>query len=77
MAVQIWCTSFCNFGHRMHDGKPVAHACYVIPPEALALERDGFTERAIEVIQAAKKYRAFGELSLMPHRGVRAPKGAA
>lgn len=74
MAIQTYCTSFCNQAHRMHDGKPVAHECYIIPPAALTAERDGNTQLAIELIQAGKKYRLWGEVSLKPHRGVRAVK---
>jgi hypothetical protein len=33
-------TSYCNAAHRLEDGKPVKHGCYVIPPELLKLERD-------------------------------------
>lgn len=61
-----YCTSYCNHGHDMRTGKPVAHACYVLPPRALELERDGHTDQAIEVLQAAKPLR--------PHSGMRQPR---
>jgi hypothetical protein len=38
---RIYCTSYCNHGHRLSDGKPVNHMCYILPPKALQLERDG------------------------------------
>lgn len=58
-----YCTSYCNHGHDVATGKPVGHACYVLPPRALQLEREGNIEAAIEAIQAAKPLR--------PHRGMR------
>ncbi len=39
--MQVYCTSFCNKSHRLHDGKPVEHQCYVLNPQALHLERAG------------------------------------
>jgi hypothetical protein len=33
-------TSFCNFPHRLRDGKPVEHECYVLRPRSLQLERE-------------------------------------
>lgn len=63
----VWCTSYCNRGHRLHDGKPVEHECYILPPKALELERAGDTRAAIDAIEAAKPLRAM-------RRGVRAAK---
>ena len=34
----FYVTSFCNFAHRLKDGKPLNHECYVIPPLLLRLE---------------------------------------
>jgi hypothetical protein len=34
-------TSFCNKAHRLADGKPIRHECYVLNPKALALEWAG------------------------------------
>lgn len=53
----IYCTSYCNQGHRLSDGKPVQHECYVLPPAALQAERDGNTDEVIRLIQAAKPLR--------------------
>lgn len=64
---KIFQTSFCNRGHRLSDGKPVEHECYVLPTEALHAERDGDFERARAVLGAWKKRRV--------HKGVRM-KGA-
>lgn len=61
----VYCTSYCNHGHDMRTGKPVRHACYILPPRALELERDGFIDDAIDVLRAARPLR--------PHSGVRNP----
>lgn len=53
--IAFYVTTFCNKAHRMRDGKPVAHECYVLPPAALRAERDGDMRRAIELIQAAPR----------------------
>lgn len=58
-----YCTTYCNHGHRLSDGKPVDHECHVLPPKALQAERDGDYEQAINLIQEAKPLKA--------HRGVR------
>lgn len=34
-------TSFCNFPHRLSDGKPINHECFVLDPKGLAAERAG------------------------------------
>jgi hypothetical protein len=58
----IYCTSYCNRGHRMRDGKPVQHECYVIPPKALEAERRGDLAKAVEMVDRTH----------MPiHRGVK------
>lgn len=75
----LYVTTFCNFAHRMEDGKPVEHECYILPPAALEAEcgrpawargRSGEGapdyEKAIEIIQAAKPLKV--------HKGVEAPK---
>jgi hypothetical protein len=31
-------TTFCNFAHRLKDGKPVEHECYIIRPNMLQME---------------------------------------
>ena len=59
----IWCTSYCNHGHRMLDGKPVAHECYVLPVAALRTEFLGNVDKASAIIAAAKPLRL--------HKGVR------
>lgn len=51
----IYCTSFCNFGHVVETGRPVAHECYILPPDALRAERDGDTDRAIEIMRERGK----------------------
>ena len=39
--MKTYCTTFCNRAHRLSDGKPVAHECYILNPKALQLEREG------------------------------------
>ncbi len=60
----VYCTSYCNRGHRVKDGAPVGHECHVLPPEAIRLEAAGDYDGAIAKIQGAKPLRA--------HRGARA-----
>ncbi len=50
---QVYCSSYCNKGHRLSDGKPVGHECRIIPPTALKAERAGDYERAIASMKAA------------------------
>jgi hypothetical protein len=54
---KVYATTYCNKGHRISDGMPVNHECYVLPPAALRAERDGDIPRAIDIIQAAKPLR--------------------
>jgi hypothetical protein len=46
----IYCTSFCNQGHRMSDGKPINHECYILNPAALEAEREDDYEKAQELL---------------------------
>jgi hypothetical protein len=59
----IYCTSYCNQGHRLSDGKPVDHECIILPPKALQAERDGDYEGAIDILADASP--------LKPHRGIK------
>lgn len=38
---EIYCTTFCNFGHDIHSGRPIGHECYILDPKKLQRERDG------------------------------------
>jgi hypothetical protein len=53
----VYCTTYCNHGHRLADGKPVGHECHIIPPRALAAEMDGDIHLAIQIIERAKNAR--------------------
>jgi hypothetical protein len=53
----IYCTTFCNQGHRMGDGKPVDHECYVLNPAALEAEREGDYAKAQELLWGKKGRR--------------------
>lgn len=35
---EFYVTSFCNHAHRLSDGKPINHECYIIPPRLLKME---------------------------------------
>jgi len=37
----IYCTSFCNFGHSLKTGRPIGHECFVLDPKMLQRERAG------------------------------------
>jgi len=44
----FYCTTFCNHAHRLKDGLPLNHECYVIPPLLLRLEMSGHPMMASE-----------------------------
>jgi len=48
---EVFCTSFCNFGHDLQTGRPVDHECYILPPKALQAERAGDYELARNLIE--------------------------
>jgi len=60
---EIYCTSYCNQGHRMRDGKPINHECMLLPPAALRAEREDRFEEALQILQQAKPLRV--------HRGLK------
>lgn len=47
----IYATTYCNQGHRVIDGQPVGHHCYVLPPAALICEREGNIEKALAILK--------------------------
>lgn len=59
-------STYCNFAHRMKDGKPIAHECRIIPPQALHKEREGDIEGAIEIMRSSP--------TRMMRHGVKKPK---
>ncbi len=70
---ESYASTYCNFPHRVKDGKPIQHECVIIPPKALAAEMAGNIELAIELMEAGKTHRHFGMPSLpMMRRGVKA-----
>ena len=60
---KIYTTTFCNCGHRVSDGKPINHECYILPTPALHAEMKGDMEKAVEILGQWKKRKQ--------HRGVR------
>ena len=53
MFTDFYVTTYCNFAHRVEDGKPIQHECRIIPPEALRAEMKGDVQHAIEILKAA------------------------
>ena len=45
-----YCTSFCNKAHRLSDGKPLEHECFVLPTAALFAEQQGSLAKAQELL---------------------------
>lgn len=39
--MRYYCTSYCNHPHRVRDGYPIGHECYILPPAALRAEIAG------------------------------------
>ena len=68
MKSEFYATSFCNKAHRLVDGKPLDHECYVLPTEALSAERAGNTDRALAVFASWKNRKA--------HKGLRTKKAS-
>ncbi len=57
MAEKYYCASYCNHPHRLSDGKPVSHECFVLPTAALHAEREGDTDKATAILGEWKKRR--------------------
>lgn len=51
--MKTYVSSYCNFPHRVSDGRPIEHECRIIPPLALWAERDGDYEAARLLIAAS------------------------
>jgi hypothetical protein len=66
MVSGIYCSGYCNRGHRVSDGKPVEHECRIIPPDALQAEMSGDTALACDILRSTPPK--------WMRRGVRAPK---
>lgn len=57
---KIYCSTYCNKGHRMSDGMPIEHECRVIPVAALEAERAQDFELAIELLADAPRTMSKG-----------------
>ena len=66
---EIYCTSFCNFGHRLKDGKPVEHECYIIRPEMLRMEHEHGARACLDYMRETGENFHTGR---MMRRGVKA-----
>lgn len=56
----VYCTTYCNHGHRLSDGMPVEHECRVIPPAALKAEMEGDYQGAITIMGANRPKWSMG-----------------
>ena len=54
-AKKLFCTTYCNQLHRLSDGKPVGHECFILPTAALHAEKNGEVAQACEILQQWKK----------------------
>ena len=52
---EVYCSSYCNFGHYVHNGRPIDHECRIIPPKALQAEMEDDFETAINILQNTPK----------------------
>lgn len=68
---RFYVTTYCNYPHRLKDGKPIEHECYVIPPTALQAEIAGDYRLACDIIQANKTHNEWNHRNLLRHRGTR------
>lgn len=59
----FYVTTFCNQAHRLRDGKPINHECYILPVEMLLAEADGRLSEAQDLLAR------FGKGSI--HKGVK------
>lgn len=55
MHEDFYVSTYCNFAHRLRDGKPIQHECRIIPPDALKAEMKGEIRRAIEILQSTPR----------------------
>lgn len=51
----VYCTTFCNFGHDVDTGEPVDHECYDLDPEILKIEMDEGPEAALKAMAERDK----------------------
>lgn len=63
---EVYATTFCNQGHRLRDGKPVGHNCYIL--DAGVLETEAFlgVEEAMAEINAGAVFNTGIE-----HKGIK------
>lgn len=57
---ESYVTTYCNFPHRMRDGKPINHECRVIPLKVLRLETEDKISEAIEVMKRSPMRMCMG-----------------
>jgi hypothetical protein len=52
---RFYVSTYCNFAHRVRDGKPINHECIIIPPAALRAEMEGDYTRAQEILSTSPR----------------------
>lgn len=57
MKHEVFKTTYCNKLHRLSDGKPVNHACHIMPTPALHAEKAGDISMAVRLLEIWKKRR--------------------
>ena len=56
-STKFYVTTFCNFAHRLKDGRPIGHECYVLNPKVLRREAEAGAEAALEMVRAGEPLR--------------------
>lgn len=51
----VFTTTFCNKGHRLSDGKPVEHECYVLDPTVLQEEAYNGASAALDLVRSGER----------------------
>lgn len=64
MKHETYRTGFCNHEHRLSDGKPINHKCFIMPTEALYAERDQKASEAEVILSQWKNRRAHSGLKI-------------
>jgi hypothetical protein len=58
----VYATTFCNQGHRLADGKPVEHECYILDPVVLENEIYNGPNAALEFAQKEGRRVHYGKV---------------
>lgn len=58
----VYATTFCNKAHRIADGKPVDHECYILDPVVLDAETWNGANAALELAQKEGRKLHYGRI---------------